>query len=270
VDTMVSFEFQPKLNNGNIIVAVLTIFKNEAEIMDEWLRHYIWQGVDFIVLLDNGSTDGGSDTAFATAKTLGREKDIIILDAPLKNSQKRLYNDIAKPWFSQKRRPNVTIVVDLDEFMFGVEKPLADIFREKFLRNPRIGQWSCPWFVFGSSGYVKQPASVRESFVWRGENPTEIGKSVVSFELLNNFSIHDHSVSGKKSNCPRGVQLNHYPIQSWEYFSRVKMTRGDVADKDYETYRNADYFKNYDRAFNGTKDNLLKSLTTKVKRKSVI
>ena len=38
-------------------LVVIAIFKNEADVIHEWLQHHIWQGVDHFYLLDNGSTD---------------------------------------------------------------------------------------------------------------------------------------------------------------------------------------------------------------------
>jgi len=36
---------------------VLAIFKNEARILDEWIRHYKWQGAECINLINNNSED---------------------------------------------------------------------------------------------------------------------------------------------------------------------------------------------------------------------
>jgi hypothetical protein len=42
------------------------------------------------------------------------------------------------------------------------------------------------------------------------------------------------------------IQLNHYPIQSLEFFQKVKMTRGDVSSSAYENVRDLSYFHRYD------------------------
>ena len=38
-------------------LALMAMFKNEAMGIREWVEHYVWQGVDTILLLDNNSTD---------------------------------------------------------------------------------------------------------------------------------------------------------------------------------------------------------------------
>jgi hypothetical protein len=43
------------------------------------------------------------------------------------------------------------------------------------------------------------------------------------------------------------IHLNHYPLQSLEFFQKVKMTRGDVACKEYDNIRNMDYFNEYNK-----------------------
>jgi hypothetical protein len=40
---------------------------------------------------------------------------------------------------------------------------------------------------------------------------------------------HICNVKGRTDKCPPGLQLNHYKIQSEEYFNKVKLRRGDVS-----------------------------------------
>jgi len=44
--------------------------------------------------------------------------------------------------------------------------------------------------------------------------------------------------------CP--LHLNHYAIQSREFFGNVKMTRGDVSSVSLASHRDWDYFDTYD------------------------
>jgi hypothetical protein len=55
------------------------------------------------------------------------------------------------------------------------------------------------------------------------------------------------------------IKLNHYPIQSLEFFQKVKMTRGSANVAKHDKIRDMDYFKRYD---SGTdfKDDTLKNL----------
>jgi hypothetical protein len=55
------------------------------------------------------------------------------------------------------------------------------------------------------------------------------------------------------------IHLNHYPIQSLEYFKKIKMTRGDAGYHGSENVRNMEYFQNYDKD-QTFKDELLKNI----------
>ena len=51
------------------------------------------------------------------------------------------------------------------------------------------------------------------------------------------------------------LHINHYAIQSWNWFRDVKMTRGDVHVSQNENVRDRKYFDKYDR--NDIEDNEL-------------
>ena len=43
------------------------------------------------------------------------------------------------------------------------------------------------------------------------------------------------------------LQLNHYQIQSKEYFEKIKMVRGDVSNKSWDSMRTWKYFEENDK-----------------------
>ena len=45
---------------------------------------------------------------------------------------------------------------------------------------------------------------------------------------------------------PQQLSLNHYAIMSREYFSKVKMTRGDADNQKVDNIRDWNYFDRYD------------------------
>ena len=55
------------------------------------------------------------------------------------------------------------------------------------------------------------------------------------------------------------IRLNHYPIQSQEFFEKVKMTRGDVLNKNVDNIRDKNYFDSYNKNAS-FKDDILKNL----------
>jgi hypothetical protein len=55
------------------------------------------------------------------------------------------------------------------------------------------------------------------------------------------------------------IRLNHYPIQSLEFFQKVKMTRGAADNYDSENVRDMNYFNRYNENTNVC-DETLKNL----------
>jgi hypothetical protein len=243
-----------QLGGKQLKFAVLAIFKNEAMSIREWVQHYKWQGVDEILMLDNDSTDGGGD--------LVRDiSGVTIIDAKEPHEQKKHYDKIGFPWLKE-HDVDMLGVFDLDEYMYGKDgRSLKEHAVEIFSAPNRPSQFSCNWMMFGSSDHVKQPASVRKGFTWRKIEPQINWKSVVWFKDLkpDGIMLHKHNVIGKTIDNPPGIQLNHYMIQSREYFEKVKMVRGDALVK--ENVRDWDYFKGSD--IKEVDDTELKSLVEK-------
>jgi hypothetical protein len=95
---------------------------------------------------------------------------------------------------------------------------------------------------------------VREGFTWRkralsdaslGVNPF---KSVAWVGAVKALDLHTHRMLyGESVGCPKGLQLNHYKLQSREFFRKVKMTRG-AANRASANLRTWAYFEREDWA----------------------
>ena len=124
-----------------------------------------------------------------------------------------------------------------------------------------IGQVSVQWILFGSSGHVQQPSSIIQGFTKRlnydgpvnrsFNNPKSICRSSCLRQLGIHHSTHDKQrieivINSEKDLIEAPLHLNHYVIQSLEYFTNIKMTRGDVSTFIYDNVRNIEYFKKFD------------------------
>lgn len=231
-------------------IAVLGIFKNEAPNMREWIEHYVEQGVDYFLLLDNNSTDSYRE------ELEGLEDIVSVIPAPLKHGQEIMYNTLAVPWF-RDRGINLVLPVDFDEYAFSSipEKTLADITWGIFNKSDdnMISSVNIPWSMFGSSGHDEQPLSVREGFTKRlaGIPFGGLGKSIGKLSGLTRLKIHGHdSDNGVRVDSPftqmLGFQVNHYAIQSKKWYAATKMTRGDASYAELENKATWAYFERYD------------------------
>jgi len=114
------------------------------------------------------------------------------------------------------------------------------------------------WVHFGSNGYKTQPLSVVESFTKRARLTTNTPKyysykSIFQTDNFTEFGVHKNVIKGNTqtmswSNPSATPQfhINHYSIQSEEYWRNVKMTRGDVNRWHSTQARNIEWFKEYD------------------------
>lgn len=226
-------------------LGVLAIMKNETAVLREWIDHYRWQGADKIFLIDNGSTDNPQ-------KML--EKDIesglvSFFERPVPYRQVPHYREIFRT-AGIRKAVEWLVVADLDEFWYS---PKGDLKAAISSLDNEVDLVYANWIMFGSSGLVKQPTSLRESFVHRWPE-LDIHRHTKwicrTFALKFPYQIGNHKIAGIDSrrvvSDNQTFKLAHYPIQSREFFETVKMSRGDVATSRSNAVRTWEYFDAYD------------------------
>lgn len=142
------------------VLALLSIFKNEAHIMQEWLTHYVEEGVTYFFLIDNGSTD---DYMHILGAHIASGLVTLVKDTK-RHAQVCLYNK----YYARlaKQRADWLLTCDFDEFVY-VGKPFLTIVDYLNTLPPHVRQIRIPWKMFGSSGHVKQPDSAIKGFKLR-------------------------------------------------------------------------------------------------------
>lgn len=265
-----------KLNNTK--VAVGAIFKNESHIIEEWIKHYLKEGVDLFVLIDNGSSDNYQ-------QTIEKYRNWCIL---YKDERRYMQNQHYNTYITRHLNGiDWLIIVDLDEFVYS--RGLYRTIKEYLVTLPEsVTQIRVLWKIFGSSFYIFQPPEVIPYFLYR-KTTEEVGnwyKSIMRVKYLKSIGLHysymtkgitaytciKHRPDCKNrslycfpsegcmnyTDCKEinfktidinqhNLHLNHYNIQSWEYFKNVKMTRGDCFSSALNSIRNENYFKNNDK-----------------------
>jgi hypothetical protein len=249
------------------------IFKNESEILEEWIKHYINEGCDYFFLIDNGSTDNYYNIILKYNSII----DLVIDDT--KYAQRLLYNK----YFSNKTKQYTWILIcDLDEFIYSRNgfNTIKDFLKTIHIE---VSQIAIPWKMYGSNGYntleKKEPVSAISSFykradytdddtilckciirssriklLWVHMHEQTIGKTILSnYTQINNYHVIPIN---KKVLENSNLHLNHYCIRSLEWFTRVKMTRGDACTKG--NVRNIEYYNRYDKESNKIIDTELK------------
>jgi len=255
-------------------ICIVSVFKNESHILEEWIQHYLRQGIDHIFLTDNGSTDDYMDIL----KKYINDGIVTLNVNPAKFKQIEHINF----FFNDTKNYEWTLICDLDEFIYG-RKKYVNI--RDYLSDMDYGTHCIfiPWKMYGSSGHIKQPNLIVPNFLKRGKyNDTQVsGKYIVrssivkvyyqhSAVLNNNYKVitsdglpHQRNPSfliniSEEILENSYIHCNHYAIQSWEWFRDIKMTRGDAASVTTNSIRDENYFKGYD--FNDIFDDELKNI----------
>jgi len=262
-------------------LSILAVFKNEGQIMREWLDHHLAHGVEHFYLIDDFSTDQS-----ATVLQPYIAKGLVEIFPPgepnLKFRQGAMYNKVFRKLYAQNETTWLAII-DLDEFLYSPQE--VDV-RHVLKKHEDLSVVGVNWLIFGSSGLTKQPRNVVQTFVFRGEaNPTEYTelldhykvyrwwanttfndwqKSIVNtMYRVDSVDVHHPRVEGISDNLsikryPKNppLILNHYIVQSKDWFMKVKATRGDVNNWEADSARNLAYFKMCD--LNEERDTRLK------------
>lgn len=220
-------------------LSMLAIFKNEEQSLSMWIEHYCWMGVDHFYLIDNGSTDN-------SRKILEQYENhgiVSIFSLPEKHKQQEHYRNVYDKVV--KKNSVWVIIADLDEFWYVKGSTI-----KKQLKC--FGQYnviSSKWRMFGSDGLIEQPKDIRVSITHRHPALNSNTKCIFQTNPINSTQITLHTIEDEPNQIDASdvFRLNHYPIQSWEYFQKVKMQRGDATSSTVDNIRNEDYFKNYDK-----------------------
>jgi len=238
--------------------------------VQEWCKHYIEEGIDHIFLIDNNSTDG----YLAHIEDFIKAGRVTLLLDPTRYNQDEIYTRHLTMYL-----PTVAwmAILDLDEFLYGRNTTIA-----AYLSNldDDIGVVRLAWKQFGSSGLIRQPESLVQGFISRGtfNNDNVNIKSIFRSSAVTKLQMHTsevspnfRSVSPQRIPKPSGVEsgeaalqqhvlhLNHYQLQSREWFLNVKATRGSATTAQEDGLRDAHYFDISDQAYTGIPDYELKS-----------
>lgn len=221
--------------------SVLGIIKNESFNIVEWVEHYIWQGAGNIYLIDNDSDDDGLSKIDHHIKS-GIVKVIFL---PEKHKQLAHYNT-AIDFFEIKSKCQWLMIADADEFWFCKDgKKISEALNEYNDFDLIYVNWS----IFGSGQFEKHPNGLRKNLIYRQPKLGEHKSTkylVKTSKIISNDSILIHKVTGVDSSKTisdnERFQINHYVTQSVEYFTSVKMKRGDVNRAYYDESRNMEQF----------------------------
>ena len=212
-------------------IAVSSVFRNEARTIEEWLTHYLNQGIDHFFLFDLGSTD----SVGSVLSPFVRAGYVSLLNAPeLRSSRERQVAANNYCLRNGGRKFQWLCFLDTDEFLFS---PARTNVREALAELSNLKAIFVPWVIFGSSNLAHpKECGVVESFTNRAasiENPmlSKIQHNRISEKY--DVRISGHPIQGKTLVKPAYVKSMriHWPGEGYMKYLRNEM--GQPVDESF-------------------------------------
>ncbi|CAJ1428846.1 unnamed protein product [Effrenium voratum] len=238
-------------------LALVAIFKDEALSLVEWLDHYLREGVQQFYLIDHNSSDVKAYNQRLSPYVEQGHVQIFWSSTP--NCQIDCYNSVK---WKVRGEAKWVIVVDLDEYVYS--RPVKGFHTiASYLASVEssVDQIILPSKNFGSSSHLAQPPTLVAHFLKRQRFPEKIcgqdkagTKAILRTSTLRDFRIHRHTTRLYTNDTYLGddkqttfciseevlsdsaLHLNHYLVQSWQFFWRRKLHRGRVSKNKGETW----------------------------------
>ena len=176
-------------------LSILAMFKNESMIIENWIIHYLKEGVNHFYLIDNGSVDDYWTKINKYENYITIVKDSTRLSD---GTQTYLYNKIFLD--TVKRETKWLIICDIDEYIYAKNGNIMDVLNKLPENVEKI--W-LPWKIFGSNGNIKQPNNIIKSFIKREieyHNDKGFGKIICMTKNLENIGCCGHLVTLSNNN----------------------------------------------------------------------
>lgn len=247
------------MHDDRAVLCVMIIVKNESLNIREWIDHYLWQGAAHLFVIDNGSTDNTIDLV----ETHPRKDEITLFRLSAPYRQVEHYRHVFRE-AQIKSRFKWLIAADADEFWFDKSGlKLCDSLKE----FDDFDLVYCNWTIFGSSGRKMHPNSLRLELTQCHPKlgPHQMTKWAVRTDAIKKLSmIGIHKISGCSSSHTisdnERLQINHYFTQSLQYWTEVKMRRGDAVDPANDAARTMQIFADLEAGCTARDDKLARLL----------
>lgn len=204
-------------------LTIVSMFKNEAMILEEWITYYIRQGIEHFYLIDNGSSDNYNkkidkywnkitlvkdsfrvkNNQINKLKSFDKKKNRYVINDSSTHTQVLLVNN----YFLEKvkNESKWTMYIDCDEYIYIPKSKNINDFLINLDKNKKYDEITdifIPWKIFGSNNLVRQPNSIINEFnkrmnndnfknrVLKHGNVRGHGKSITKTKYLTLLGIH--------------------------------------------------------------------------------
>ena len=210
-------------------LAVVSILKNEARYIKEWLDYHRLVGVDHFYLYDNES----SDNVFEILEPYINQGIVSYDFIAGRGKQLEVYNAAL---LKHRDDSELLAFIDIDEFMVPLSAPydLYKQFSEILAIDKNAAGVSVNWRMFGSSGFDRKPSTgcVIDNFLWRAKDDG-LGNNCVKAVVKPNFCEsfpnphYPKLIPGKYMISEKGT-----PVKEWQ---NIDLTLNKVRINHYFT-----------------------------------
>lgn len=259
-------------------LSIISVFKNESTILEEWIKHYIKEGVEHFYLVNHNSDDNFMQIIdkyknYITLKTDDYKQEEHILDY-LMNKH---YLDLIK------KESEWVIVCDIDEYIYNRHnyRNIVNFLKNNGQVKDNIGTIWIPWQLFYATKNKKIINSIIDECVEKKIKTIGDfgdGKSIYRTRDLVQLFIHHGSTpynyflncENKKNkkdtnkndtlilNNESNLYCNHYRFISEEYYYNIKCVRLGQAKRQNYIYT-MEHFNNINSEENRLIDLKLKN-----------
>lgn len=245
-------------------IGITSIQKNRGRYILEWIAFHMAVGFNSFYIYNHGDDDVQKKILIKLAQKF-----------PKQIFPHQVSNDVDRPqisayqhsWLAHKNDCDAMAFIDGDEFLFSPEGHLPDEL-SRFFYNP-VSALGVYWMIYGSSGHIEEPNGlIIENFkrhsrldffknrhiktILRGGEDASINHSHLfstprgTYDEINRLIVDP--IMRELMPSVGKFRINHYVIQSYNYFLEFKKNSGQAdLPREYTSPRPNSFFIEHDK-----------------------
>lgn len=247
-----------------MILGITSIQKNRGKYILEWIAFHLAVGFNKFYIYNHGSDPLQIEILIKLSEKFPDLIHATQIGDAVDRPQITAYQH---SWANNKNLCDAMAFIDGDEFLFSPNKNLPSEL-SKFFEND-VSALGVYWMIYGSSGHYKEPEGlIIENFkrharpdfhpnrhiktILKGGEDSIINHSHIfntskgTYDELNR--IINHPIVNEFTPSIETFRINHYTIQSYEYFKNKKQNSGQAdLPRAFSAIRPDEHFHQYDR-----------------------
>ncbi len=215
-------------------VSIATIFKNEAEYLDEWVCYHKLIGVEHMYLYNNFSDDNYLEILTPYVES----GFITLIDWEVPHGQLAAYKHCIERYSEES---NWIAFIDIDEFICLKKHRLINDWLKSYRRYPSV---LINWKMFGTSGLLERDKNrlIIEQFDSSWAEHLDVGKSIINTSYKFKRVNHCHRFKAKVLgvDIPPVDEFKQFVI-NWIYMPNFMRRESQIQINHYWSKAYSDY-----------------------------